>query len=187
MSLTSYRAAPPRAAVGVWAPGPSPDLIRGPGALFDQRLTAFAGSHNGYDPRNARPGGRLSGGTGLLHPAAWGFGGWRELRWGRAGRAWRRPTLPRLGAQYHRRWGFSRPSSGWDRVLCPPLWPPGRGGPPWEGERCLARRPGLAAARGRCWGCAFERLVPVGCADCSASTSGLSTWWSSTALDETWF
>jgi hypothetical protein len=33
----------------------------------------------------------------------------------------------------------------------------------------------------------FERLVPVGCTDYSASTSGLSTWWSSTALDETWF
>ena len=28
----------------------------------------------------------------------------------------------------------------------------------------------------------LERLVPVSCADCSASTSGLSTWWSSTAL-----
>jgi len=24
-------------------------------------------------------------------------------------------------SQYHRRWGFSRPSSGWDRVLGPPL------------------------------------------------------------------
>ena len=34
-------------------------------------------------------------------------------------RAWRRPTLPRLGAQYHGRWGFSRPSSGWDRVRAP--------------------------------------------------------------------
>ena len=33
----------------------------------------------------------------------------------------------------------------------------------------------------------FERLVPVSFADCSASISGLSTWWSSTALDETWF
>ena len=42
------------------------------------------------------------------------------------GKAWRRPTLPRLEAQYHRRRGFSRPSSGWDRVLCPSLWPPGR-------------------------------------------------------------
>jgi len=34
-------------------------------------------------------------------------------------RAWRRPTLPRLEAQYHGRWGFSRPSSGWDRVRAP--------------------------------------------------------------------
>ena len=33
----------------------------------------------------------------------------------------------------------------------------------------------------------FERLVPVSSTDYSASTSGLSTWWSSTALDETWF
>src|SRR5437764_4772648 len=33
----------------------------------------------------------------------------------------------------------------------------------------------------------IERLVPVSCADCSASTSGLSTWWSTTALSETWF
>src|SRR5947209_13809748 len=34
-------------------------------------------------------------------------------------RTWRRPTLPRLGTQYHGRWGFSRPSSGWDRVRTP--------------------------------------------------------------------
>ena len=32
-----------------------------------------------------------------------------------------------------------------------------------------------------------ERLVPVSCGDCSLSTSGLSTWWSTTALGETWF
>jgi len=33
------------------------------------------------------------------------------------------------------------------------------------------------------WGSSgFERLVPVSSTDCSASTSGLSTWWSSTAL-----
>ena len=31
----------------------------------------------------------------------------------------RRPTLPRLEAQYHGRWGVSRPSSGWDRVWRP--------------------------------------------------------------------
>ena len=33
----------------------------------------------------------------------------------------------------------------------------------------------------------IERLVPVSCAGYPASTSGLSTWWSSTALGETWF
>ena len=32
-------------------------------------------------------------------------------------RTWRRPTLPRLETQYHWRGGFSRPSSGWDRVF----------------------------------------------------------------------
>ena len=32
-----------------------------------------------------------------------------------------------------------------------------------------------------------ERLGPVSCTRCRASTSGLSTWWSSTALGETWF
>ena len=35
------------------------------------------------------------------------------------GRTWRRPTLPWLEPQYHGRWGFSRPSSGWDRVRAP--------------------------------------------------------------------
>ena len=34
-------------------------------------------------------------------------------------KTWRRPTLPCLEAQYHGRWGFSRPSSGWDRVRAP--------------------------------------------------------------------
>src|ERR1700694_795320 len=34
-------------------------------------------------------------------------------------KTWRRPTLPRLETQYHGRWGFSRPSSGWDRVVSP--------------------------------------------------------------------
>ena len=31
--------------------------------------------------------------------------------------AWRRPTLPRLKTQYHRRWRLSRPSSVWIRVF----------------------------------------------------------------------
>jgi hypothetical protein len=37
----------------------------------------------------------------------------------RGWRTWRRPTLPRLKTQYHWRGGFSRPSSGWDRVRAP--------------------------------------------------------------------
>src|SRR5437016_14675224 len=49
----------------------------------------------------------------------------RRESWG-SWRAWRRPTLPPLERQYHRRRGFSRPSSGWDRVFGPSLWPPGR-------------------------------------------------------------
>jgi hypothetical protein len=44
-------------------------------------------------------------------------------------KAWRRPTLPRLKTQYHGRRGVSRPSSGWDRVGQPSLWPPGRRSP----------------------------------------------------------
>jgi hypothetical protein len=36
-------------------------------------------------------------------------------------------------------------------------------------------------------GATFERLGPLGCTGCPASTCGLSTWWSTTALDETWF
>jgi hypothetical protein len=29
---------------------------------------------------------------------------------------WQRPTLPRLETKYHQRWSVSRPSSEWDRV-----------------------------------------------------------------------
>ena len=41
--------------------------------------------------------------------------GQKRMGW----KTWRRPTLPRLETQYHGRWGFSRPSSGWDRVQAP--------------------------------------------------------------------
>ena len=131
-------------------------------------------------------------------------------------RAWRRPTLPPLERQYHWRGGFSLPSSGWDRVYCPSLWPPGF--PEGRDQRSEVRtaavlpgselcrcpeeascvgvfggrvcRPsdlchlisGMILAAGCGWGSAIERLVPVGCAGCPASTSGLSTWWSTTAL-----
>ena len=64
-----------------------------------------------------------------------------------------------------------------------------------EDEASSRRVRGLAAARGRfrallaerLGSSPIERLVPVSCAGCPASTSGLSTWWSSTALGETWF
>ena len=55
-------------------------------------------------------------------------------------KAWRRPTLPRLKTQYHRRGGFSRPSSEWDRVVRPSLWPPDR---QWTDQRVDIRDRGL--------------------------------------------
>jgi hypothetical protein len=121
MSLTSYRAAPPRGGVccgprvrarSVVRPAP----LRGwPGLSVTLRVSCRGGT-------------RVAAGV------------------GRVWKAWRRPTLPRLEAQYHRRRGFSRPSSGWDRVLCPSLWPPGRPKPRETrelGERLVERGPGL--------------------------------------------
>ena len=95
----------------------------------------------------------------------------------------------------------------------PSLWPPGRQSLPAERPPLFLPEASLAGGRpgvchvsedevsvgrvGRvlplhaaalCWFQApIERLVPVSCAGCPASTSGLSTWWSSTALGETWF
>jgi hypothetical protein len=94
---------------------------------------------------------------------------------------WQRPTLPRLETKYHRRWGVSRPSSEWDRVQ-PPRHSHQVGknvSDFWSSvldEHCLMRatKP-------------IELLVPVSYTPCSASTPGLSTWWSSTALRENWF
>src|SRR3954447_5255757 len=76
MSLTSYRAAPPRVRV------------------LDRHA---ARTSDGLDGRRDQPE--------ALCPGGW---------W-----TWRRPTLPRLKTQYHWRGGFSRPSSGWDRVRAP--------------------------------------------------------------------
>jgi hypothetical protein len=41
----------------------------------------------------------------------------------------------------------------------------------------------LGTALGLGMGSAIERLGPVGCTHCCACTSGLSTWWSTTALE----
>ena len=66
-------------------------------------------------------------------------------------KTWRRPTLPCLEAQYHGRWGFSRPSSGWDRVRSPrqshqvvqPV-------PAWDGR--ATGFGAVCAGCGLCWG-----------------------------------
>src|SRR3954453_4317522 len=62
-----------------------------------------------------------------------GRGGW----W-----TWRRPPLPRLGTQYHGRFGVSRPSSEWGRVGHPRYRPPGRRTTPF------ARTPPVGRGRG---------------------------------------
>ena len=115
-------------------------------------------------------------------------------------KTWRRPTLPRLKPQYHGRWGFSRPSSGWDRVYSPrhghqvvqPIrWIAGWRPATWEGERgsglCVVCRLGMISVHGACghglcsWcghGVVIEpigRLGPVSYARYRACTSGLST------------
>ncbi len=62
------------------------------------------------------------------------------------------------------------------------------GGPVFLQSRSFSKdreRSGLCLRRSGSSG--FERLVPVSSTGCPASTPGLSTWWSSTALDETWF
>jgi hypothetical protein len=157
---------------------------------------------SGYEP-DELPG--CSTPRGWVGRGAAGRGGWRT---------WRRPTLPRLGAQYHGRGGVSRPSSGWARVGHPRCRPPGRptapAGPPspppspgcWQARHGplgagpgpsfrsigsasgLRSRPcGLRAARLPLGGSrSLGRLGPVSSARRRASTPGLSTWWSPTAL-----
>ena len=73
-------------------------------------------------------------------------------------RAWRRPTLPRLETQYHWRRGFSRPSSGWDRVFFPSLWPPGRPGRRWF-EACGVRGREASCAGGGVFGGDCRRFL----------------------------
>ena len=155
-------------------------------------------------------------------PVPWGVpGGWAGVVLGwclcrdvRCLQAWQRPTLPRLETKYHWRWGFSRPSSGWDRVFGPPPWPPGRRASdrrssrrPLRGRCCPGQAAGAErsiGAGGHVWRVSWrrivhavpknrfgfptslrrgrwrecepiERLVPVSCTRCRASTSGLST------------
>ena len=123
---------------------------------------------------------------------------------------WQRPTLPRLETKYHQRWSVSRPSSEWDRVQ--PLRHDHQvserhvvreagyerlASRDWR-IACLAALfathhsllavcfvPRIAVSR---WAWvmrtikSIELLVPVSFTHCCASTPGLSTWSSSTAL-----
>ena len=146
-------------------------------------------------------------------------------------KTWRRPTLPRLKTQYHGRWGFSRPSSGWDRVRAPrqshQVVQPRRscrcGMVSWVTKvlvcdvrdrvvcmlciECVLRSVDLmtssyrrcvmwmtAVRDGRAYLTGAPKFIePIGLLGPVSSeryrpyTSGLSTWWSSTALRETWF
>ena len=135
MSLTSYRAAPPRGGVGYgqairrWLACAGPRLSPGHRSASGSR--GSPGLSMAAPPRGdelAGPPGQARGVAFDRRLAAGSSPG--EPGVGRVWKAWRRPTLPRLEAQYHRRRGFSRPSSGWDRVLGPSLWPPGRPKPP---------------------------------------------------------
>ena len=224
MSLTSYRAAPPR--------GRSEDRGRRSAIGSETGLSSVGSELWGSKWRPARPG---PGACCHLSSVIWSW---------TAGQAWRRPALPPLGGQYPGRGAVSRPSSEWGRVgparcdhqagaevqraedrgqaarrppsRCDPrsfevvklLGMGGRGSKTGDrrskGERARAghrafcslssvlcplersrkRASALGAERRRAW---FERLGPVGCTRYRALTSGLSTWWSTTALNETWF
>ena len=132
MSLTSYRAAPPRGmgvGMGEGSGGPGGDL------LF-RRLSGSTIGAEGFH-------GRVRDGIGCL--------------------------APRHGHQ-----AVQAPRNG-QGELCVSLSVFGVG-------RRVRDLP-LHAGGGK----RVERLVPVSCAGCPASTSGLSTWWSATALNETWF
>src|ERR1700751_3131022 len=121
-----------------------------------------------------------------------------EREWG-AWRAWRRPTLPPLSEAVPWALRVFTAEFGMGSGVWPLAMATRPGKPPCDvigwGRQCLGAAWALAlhggggVARGsRADGSSrSERLVPVSCTGCPASTSGLSTWWSTTALGETWF
>ena len=111
--------------------------------------------------------------------------------------AWRRPTLPGLEPQYHRRSLVSRPSSGWDRVghrrydhqamkrasrcvwflIDAPIW-----GYVWLYHPLYQRLDCSTDVDGGTLQARIEQLVSVSSMRYRTSTSDLSTSWSLTAL-----
>ena len=174
MSLTSYRAAPPRAVpprgYGGERDGPGGDL------LFRALRRSTIGAEGFH--------GRVRDGIGCFAPRYGHQARFENYRFGDWEDRVRSPAFNSPGLTP----GLSEAS-----CVCVPA------------ERGSAAKKGLPpgscfgvllpdASSGRmilAAGCghssAVERLVPVGCAGCPASTSGLSTWWSTTALGETWF
>ena len=142
MSLTSYRTAPPRAMEdGIrkpYYPHPFAFSRQGGGDIEQKarnRDRSFEHHATGRGTQTARrhPFRPASAGRWLDHwrgpPAGTSWCDARPNRFKRgkprqldgwcASKTWRRPTLPRLETKYHRRRGFSRPSSEWDRVWTP--------------------------------------------------------------------
>jgi hypothetical protein len=111
-------------------------------------------------------------------------------------RRWRGSTIGAEGFHGRVRDGIGcwAPRYGHQAGNC--LSPRRRGGLSCDKRKCLLEDCAIGIAPGSCRyarrcpaeGCSagdqasVERLVPVSCAGCPASTSGLSTWWSSTAL-----
>ena len=169
MSLTSYRAAPPRGSRFFEREG---DCGPGGDRLFRTLGCSTIGAEGFH--------GRVRDGIGCLAP-----------RYGhQAGNC-----VPRRAA----RWGgVFRGCHVRRKKKC--LWAVGPPFAAFAGTNltgALAPLPAFAGTglRGRGF-CRYarrlgsrpiERLVPVSSTDYSAFTSGLSTWWSSTALGETWF
>ena len=179
MSLTSYRAAPPRVEgrmddrrrLGGRFGGPGGDL------LFHALRRSTIGAEGFH--------GRVRDGIGCFAPRYGHQAGQTAERLGpRLARALveRRPGLD-PGASCRLEASCACLPKG---QVCRPVGPGFRRG--------IVRPTARVARRVSQWflplGAALkpiERLVPVSCAGYPASTSGLSTWWSSTALKETWF
>ena len=214
MSLTSYRAAPPRVnCVGVMAGRAARSLgfVR-PGSF------CFCGRRGAACPLVCLQAVCLRcfcHDKGPLVAARWtAFDGLlRDEKLICVLQTWQRPTLPRLETKYHRRWGVSRPCSERERVQPPrnnhqvgethiksrscsfvfrhaafeallrkadrPTF-----GRPVRSEAAKPRR--RQDSQDEHWQMRtikpIELLVPVSFTHCCASTPGLSTWSSSTAL-----
>ena len=177
MSLTSYRAAPPRGLGEVWWCRVGPfwvGSLGGPGSdRLSRGLSRSIMGAEGFHGR-VRDGigcGTLAMATRSTERPRTGCGAGALLKGVRRARVrGRRDELA---------------GSAWACLLRRRA-PAGVWAKPARGARRLEGLSGLAAGR-ECGSRSVERLGPVSCTRHRACTSGLSTWWSTTALGETWF